>query len=397
MVASPCNVRPNRRKQLRNARMTAPRILFLPLSNVLGHLARTFALAEKLHEYKAEVHIAVCDHYQDLVGALPEDIIIHPSLEMPSESSRSFGTIVSFEEGAEGDLINLNSANDLDAEEMQIRAHFLRKMVEQDEVLIEKVQPDIIITDYRFTILNMQLDEHIRVFHISNFLGFPSFYDRVRKQLFSPLNEGTVLVPSIASLEEQNKQFSSQNGNVHWCGPFRWKGWNRLHSVDSEQPKADVFLSFGSTGNAKQLIPWMIRSIDADYSLLISQDDKHMYESRKNVHVERFGSLEHCLKRSRIVCCHGGHGTVLESILQETPMIIFPNNLEQLEIGRRIQQLGLGVLMNQPQTEITEVQLNQTIKELLKNDQIKENLAHFAQLLHSMNGVEKAAEIILSK
>ena len=377
--------------------MTAPRVLFLPLSNVLGHLARTFALAEKLHEYKAEVHIAVCDHYQDLVGVLPEDIAIHPSVEMPLESSRSFGKIVSFEEGAEGDLMNLSNANDLNSEEMQIRADFLRKMVEQDEVLIEKIRPDIIITDYRFTVLNVKLDEHIRVFHISNFLGFPSFYDRVRRQLFSPLSEGVVLVPSIASLEEQNKQFSLQNGNAHWCGPFRWKGWNRLHSFDSEQPKADVFLSLGSTGNAKQLIPWMIRSIDTEYSLLITQDDEHIHESRKGIHTERFGNLEHCLKRSRIVCCHGGHGTVLESILQETPMIIFPNNLEQLEIGRRIQQLGLGVLMNQPHNEITSDQLNQTIKEVLKNNQMKENLAHFAQLLHSTNGVEKAAEIILSK
>ncbi len=377
--------------------MTGPRVLFLPLSNVLGHLARTFALAEKLLEYNAEVHIAACDHYNTLFHVLPEEIVIHPSIEMPPDSSRSFGKIVSFEEGEEHDIRNLNSANNLSSEEMQIRVDFLRKMVEQDEALIQKLKPDVIITDYRYTILNMNITDDVRVFHISNFLGFPSFYNRVRGQLFLPLNQDTVLVPGIASLEEVEQEFSSQNANVHWCGHFNWKGWKRLKKENSNQSKIDVFLSFGSTGNAQNLVPWLIENIDLNYSLLTAMDTEHAQGDRENVHNEQFGSLEQSLMRSRVVCCHGGHGTVMESILHERPMIIFPNNLEQLEIGRRIEKLGLGVLINKPQEEITTDQLNKTIEDVLCNAYMKEKLAHYARCIKASGGTENAVKIILKK
>jgi UDP:flavonoid glycosyltransferase YjiC (YdhE family) len=375
--------------------MTPQKVLLLPLSNVLGHLTRTFAFAEKLHQNKAEVHIATCDYYRALFDVLPKGIILHDSIEMPPGSSRSFGKIVKFEEGVGEDLINLNSANDLSDDEKELRSDYLRKMIVQDEELIQKVNPDVIITDYRYTILNLNLDPNIQVLHIANLLGFPSFYNRVRGHLFTPLDSEIVLVPGIPSLEDLENEYSQQNKNIHWLGHFQWEGWKRLQT--DQISSADVFLSFGSTGNASKLIPWLFKSIDSKYSLLTTVGNGDLEAVRENVQNVGFGSLEQCLSKSRIVCCHGGHGTVMQSILHQVPMIVFPNNLEQLEIGRRIEKLGLGTLMKQPQDEIELNQLNEKIAQLLNDNDIKKRLEHFAQLLSKQNRLDRAVNIILKK
>ena len=375
--------------------MSKHRILFLPLSNVLGHLTRTFSLAEKLLKYNVDVHIACNSHYSDLIQILPEGIFIHETIEMPPSSSRSFGAIKSFGDTKEDDLLNLESANNLSSEELAIRADYLKKMVAHDKQLIAQLKPDIIVTDYRYTVTMLpEIQEH-RVFHISNVLGFLSFYNRVRGTFFSPLDTGNILVPSIPELELNNDKSAIENLHINWCGHFAWQGWKRLYNEAIVLDEVDVFLCFGSTGNGPVLVPWLVENIDKNYTIRMVSDSDYHIKPQENLHSVQFGYLEECLKKSKIICCHGGHGTVMESIIHQTPMLIFPNNLEQLEIGRQIQKLGLGILIDQSQETITKEYLNSTIKQLLSNTTIQKNLIQYSKILKQHNGPEKAVSILL--
>ncbi|WP_298510412.1 glycosyltransferase [uncultured Kordia sp.] len=376
--------------------MSKTRILFLPLSNVLGHLTRTFSLAEKLLEYNIDVHIACDMYYSNLLQVLPEGISIHTTIEMPPSSSRSFGAIKAFGNTKEDDLLNLENANNLSSEALTVRSEYLKKMMTHDEKLIERLQPDMIVTDYRFTVTMLSKTPIHRVFHISNILGFLSFYHRIRGTFFSPLDTGNILVPGIPEIEFTNDKTTLENPNINWCGHFSWQGWKRLYKDAIALSEVAIFLCFGSTGNGPNLVPWLVENIDKNHSLLMVSDSDYQIQPQENLHAVKFGYLEECLKKSKIVCCHGGHGTVMECILHETPMLIFPNNLEQLEIGKHIEKLGLGILMNKPQASITTAYLNDTIEGLLSNTTIKKRLAQYAKILKQYNGLDKAASILLA-
>ena len=375
--------------------MSKPRILFLPLSNVLGHLTRTFSLVEEFLKHDADIHIACDTYYSKLIQALPEGITVHKSIEMPVSSSRSFGAILSFDIGETHDVLNLESANNLSSEELKMRGGYVKEMIENDKQLISYLKPDLIVTDYRYTVTLLSEFPKNRIFHISNMLGFLSFYHRTRNTLFSPLDTGNILVPGIPEIELTDEKITIENPNINRCGHFSWQGWKRLYKDTKSLEKVAIFLCFGSTGNGATLVPWLAQNIDKHYEIRMVSDSDYQVKPQKNVHHVKFGYLAECLTKSSIVCCHGGHGTVMECIIHKTPMLIFPNNIEQLEIGRQIEKLGLGILMDKPQEMLDANYLNASIERLLANTEIKKNLTKYSQLLKQYNGASKAASILL--
>lgn len=76
-------------------------------------------------------------------------------------------------------------------------------------------------------------------------------------------------------------------------------------------------------------------------------------------------------------------------------MAIFPRNVEQLEIGRCIEALHLGVLVKQPYEEVRGEQLGALIEELRRNERTKLALAKHSALLRAEDGPRRAVSIVL--
>jgi hypothetical protein len=366
----------------------------MPLGNVLGHLTRTFALAEKLLEKQIDVHISIGESYTEIVQLLPKEITKHSVIEMPLSIVNSLGAIRTYNSNKDYALQTLQVNSIVSSGFSEIGSQVLKKMINEDEKLIEKLQPDIIITDYRFTATYLSHIPREKFFHISNILGFPSIYRQAYGTFFSPLNIGNVLVPGIPNIENDNDNSVQELGNVNWCGHFIWKGWNRLNTTLQAINKVDIFLCFGSTGNGSILIPWLIKNIHQSFSILLATNEE------LNIHQDNLTSiklvgLEPCLKQCKVVCCHGGHGTVMECIVHKKPMLIIPHNLEQLEIGRQIQKLGLGILVDQKIEKINNHLLNKYLIQLITDSAIKNNLETYSNLLKKYNGVNHAASVVL--
>ena len=103
------------------------------------------------------------------------------------------------------------------------------------------------------------------------------------------------------------------------------------------------------------------------------------------------------LQRAEVAFCHGGHGTVMECILHRTPMALFPQNIEQLEIARRIEALGLGGLVRQPADQIRGEQLGALIERLRTDVRMKGELARYSALLRAQSGSRQAVSLVLAR
>ncbi len=78
------------------------------------------------------------------------------------------------------------------------------------------------------------------------------------------------------------------------------------------------------------------------------------------------------LKQAEIAVLHGGMGGIKESIMNETPMIIFPLGLDQFENADRIEANGLGTKINAHSLSVENLVLK--INEIQNNKDIKLNL-----------------------
>jgi hypothetical protein len=173
------------------------RILFFPLSNVLGHVTRTLALAEEFDARGHDVYVAMNRTYSSIANVLPPRIRVLRTPEMPAATTQSFGPIRHYREGITNDRANLESSDRLNESELRRRGRRLTRMVQRDAAIVEEVRPDAIVTDYHFTVSLLPLRPYTRVFHISHILGYPSFYRRVMGSDFFPLDSGHILVPGL--------------------------------------------------------------------------------------------------------------------------------------------------------------------------------------------------------
>ncbi len=366
--------------------MLRKKILLFPLANVLGHLSRTLALAEQLCKEGQDVYVSVSDYYANLFEFVDPRITILPSIEMYADATKSFGQISYAKDGNVSELALLEASTHLETPELERRGKLLKKIIDRDTEIIEHVCPDAIVLDYHYAPLLIPKTDEIPLFCISHKIGYPTLCHRLHGEYPYPLNENTILVPGISRFENSNVESDSDNEKNKWmlCGMFSWQGWQQIQKVPE---KNDIFLFFGSTGCSEKLTPWFINKLPSDYKLSYVGQQKD----------DQFLNLRSYLKQTSLVICHGGHETVMECIKQKKPMIIIPNNLEQLEIGRSVEKLKLGVILTQPYHTIDIKALTDTIEELIQDQEVKANLASFANDLAKSDGAKIAAAIIMAK
>jgi len=362
------------------------KVLLFSLANVLGHLARTLALAEQLYEDGQDVYIAAPDDYSELLNVLPSGINIMSSIEMFADTTKSINQITYSENGTVNEFECLEASCHLEPGELRRRAARLKKILQHDTAIIDDVCPDAIVMDYHYAPLLIPKVADVPLFFLSHRLGYPSLYRRVHGEYPYPLNENPILVPGISSIEgfEGGGDKRTGKNNWHMCGMFYWQGWKRVGKGLGRPEKSDIFLFFGSTGCAEKLTPWFINNLPSRYRLSYLD---HLADGK-------FLNPGCFLKQTSVVICHGGHGTVLECIRHQKPMIIIPNNVEQLEIGRKVERLKLGVLISQPYSSVDIDALTEIIEHLKQNQEISNNLSRYASLLNQHDGARVAADII---
>lgn len=65
-----------------------------------------------------------------------------------------------------------------------------------------------------------------------------------------------------------------------------------------------------------------------------------------HTHVERFVPHDAVLARAAVAICHGGMGITQRALSHGVPLVIVPFGRDQLEVGRRVEKAGAGVMVS---------------------------------------------------
>ena len=85
----------------------------------------------------------------------------------------------------------------------------------------------------------------------------------------------------------------------------------------------------------------------------------------------------------------------MECILHRTPMVVFPHNIEQLEIGRHIENMHLGILVKRPYDQLSADELGDLIEKIRTDARMRVNLRKYSMLLRRQSGPKEAVSIVL--
>ena len=378
----------------RAAPSQAKRILLFHMGGVLGHLHRVLALAEEIDLAGHEAILATSDGALPVLRALKPGVRLVEAYDDPGLKA-VHARLASTAAGRGADRSNLHGMGPRDAAGRAELAGQMARMAAADRALIELIKPDAVVVDHRFTAWPADRGLRDSTFHVSSLLGLPSLHRRVTGRLPYPLGEAKLLVPGIRQIEcwRRKDPSAAEPGRISMCGPFRWKGWARLRRTQAALPPAEALFFFGSTGEAERARPVLRRAAGGWLNFRwVGQARPGVMDGPGEPAVD----LERGLASAELLICHGGHGTVMEALMQARPVIVIPSNPEQLEIGQRIETIGLGLLVRQSLETITGADLAALVTRARGDDRMRRKVEQYSGLLRqSADGARRAAGIVL--
>jgi UDP:flavonoid glycosyltransferase YjiC (YdhE family) len=175
-----------------------------------------------------------------------------------------------------------------------------------------------------------------------------------------------------------------------YLGPLMWTPQNLppppLDKLSGDRPLA--YVSMGSTGN-KCVLPTLLKATAAaGFQVVLSGlDDTETAELRNaapdlrgRFAAGKFFDPAPVLKRAALTICHGGSGTIYQSLAQGVPLVCVPDNPDQELIARHVATAKAGVCVRSEATQRTDWQ--RVIATGLK---CAETAGHFARLMHARN------------
>ncbi|MFC4147309.1 macrolide family glycosyltransferase [Micromonospora mangrovi] len=98
------------------------------------------------------------------------------------------------------------------------------------------------------------------------------------------------------------------------------------------------------------------------------------------------------LPHAAVVVCHGGMGSVLESLFFGRPLVIVPHTPEQTLNGARVAELGLGRVL--PRDEFDAERLRATVEQVADDPGIRDRVARMREAMLAAGGPARAAEVV---
>ena len=309
----------------------------------------------------------------------------------------------------------------------------------QLKAIIERVRPDVIIEDnviafpalvtagvpfVRITSCNpleVPGDEIAPVFSglgkddREGWAEFRAEYERTHRPLWESYNawvqeQGAPPLPEMEFIHrgDQNLYVYPEVLDYHADRPLD-DTWHRLDSSvrETEQAPADlpasfidgsrplVYFSLGSLGSAD--VDLMRRVIDAlaelPVNVIVSKGPLHEeFELADNMWGAEFLPQTKILPLVDLVITHGGNNTTTEALHFGKPMILLPLFWDQYDNAQRVHEQGYGLRLDT--YRFTPEELQQAVRGLLADTELRERVAAVGEDIRSRDGVAAAADVI---
>ncbi len=161
-----------------------------------------------------------------------------------------------------------------------------------------------------------------------------------------------------------------------------------------------VYMTLG-TNNGTNSDVSMFRSVidgldDLDVDVLITigfgKDPSTIGPLASNVHVENYVPQSLLLPHCSAVICHGGPGTILNSLTQGLPLLILPQGADQYVMGERVLAAGVGLRLVTEDVNPSSVRAN--VLALLEESSYRAGAHRLKREIAAMPGPEEAVLLI---
>ncbi|MDP1802396.1 MAG: glycosyltransferase [Bacteroidota bacterium] len=127
-----------------------------------------------------------------------------------------------------------------------------------------------------------------------------------------------------------------------------------------DQTKPTICVCLGSSGNIKAL-SFLSEKEYSCVNIIVAGDQEQVINGNHVYHKD-FVNLEKILPRCSFLICHGGNGTIYEALRHKTYMLCLTSHFEQEWNVKRIEQLNLGILIDDSPQELINKQLELVVQ-----------------------------------
>ncbi|MBN1932682.1 MAG: glycosyltransferase [Desulfobacterales bacterium] len=379
------------------------RILFIAEAVTLAHVVRSIALAETIDTCRYNIYFAFDPRYNHIIGKLP--FAYKP---INSITSKHFLTCV----------VKGQTGYDVTT---------LRAYIKDDLKLFREIHPDIIVGDFRLSLMissriagkpymgicNAYWSPYVK----HHFLPVPEHpFTRIfgvwlTRQIFNlakPLIFKRLALPWIKILREYDmpsngldlrKVFTQGDKTLyadlpqliptsklppshHFIGPILWsapvsplKWWDKL-----SEEKPIVYVTLGSSGDYS-LLPEIFSAMKElpITAIVATAGGNNPTDVPNNIFTADYLPGEEAAKRAKLVICNGGSPTTYQALAAGVPVLGIPSNLDQYLNMLYLQRAGLGLLVRSGKA--TKQILYQTISEMLNNPSYRNSAESYRQYM----------------
>ena len=347
------------------------KVLCLPWSNGLAHITRVLSLAEELRARGHEVVFGVSKSKVDLIEKA--GFTCEQTTETPTE-----------------EFLEFISKKEIDPQ----TAKMIEQFIQEDLELINKHQPDVVISDMKFSTGLACRQKKVFWVTIVNAIYLPQFIGSPCVELFNPwfVNKFSSLVArlvlsyhkkKINSLVENLGQkdkyqkasvyeifnadlkiladvpgFSPLKNlleNTHYVGPLLWDEFRGVPMEEVKRFKGDkplVYVSSGATVHQRAMIESAIEALkDSLYRVVVTMGRVFPELEDKvpdNFLVKKYLPGGEVCAMADMMINHGGHSSIMQAFEAGIPSITIPHNYSQLYYAMRVNRLKLGKNLLKP-------------------------------------------------
>jgi UDP:flavonoid glycosyltransferase YjiC (YdhE family) len=332
-----------------------------------------------------------------------------------------------------------------------VNEQLIKRRLAQYLAIVETFKPDVLIGDTNLLAWMLSKKSDIPVVQIVRYMSHPNTAKLIwwknepegmippnSSALFNPLLmrmglrpikraedllQGELfIVPSIPEIEPIPKDGKTVHvGELTFSrGNSKVPSW--LQEIDGRQPLVYVTIGGGAGSVGNELFFSTITEAFADEPIQMVVSTSSRFDSPDvanppgNIRFFKWVPGKLLISKADLVVFHGGYATMMESIACGKPTITIPFHSEQEGNGRRLEQLGCGLVVKpsresykrikakwgygtftflvQNRYDLTAEELGGEVNELLHNSGCLNNAQSLRSKIGEYRGAEKAMELI---
>jgi UDP:flavonoid glycosyltransferase YjiC (YdhE family) len=376
------------------------KLLFISECVTLAHIARPFALASSLDLSRYDITLAWNRTYPSLFPSLPFKERIIKSMNS-SEFTKKL---------KQGSILYDSKT--------------LENYIQEDELLLNEVKPDLVIGDFRLSLAISARAAKIPWANLANAywssgakpkfivpdLSLVNFFgEKVAQKIFSLVQPAAFSIHALP-LYRLMKKYGIQppslniadmyiqgdytlfcdspflipanlNANQRFIGPVLWhppvskpRWWS-----EALKQKPLIYVTLGSSGNA-DFLPSIIHALqDLPVSVLVATaNDKPIPNVKDNVYQSSYLPGLEAAAASDLVICNGGSPTTQQALSSGVPVLGIPSNLDQYLNMFFVEKSGVGQYLRAGLLNSTT--LKKTVENMLLDQELKNKALKMKEL-----------------